>query len=186
MGQEQRVAIARAIVTDPRIIVADEPTGDLDRTSASEILSLLRQINQELGRTLIMVTHDPKTTEYTQETLHLEKGRLLESECKDSRTQAGTSLKGRFERDSDAWNRFLATGNQVHYRRRVRSALTITGVATAMFLFYSVDAMHRASRKLRSKQQRTRNWSFTGRIVTARFPACCPRTMVKGLRPSPV
>jgi putative ABC transport system ATP-binding protein len=87
-GQEQRVAIARAIVTDPKIIVADEPTGDLDRASASEILSLLRQINQELGRTLIMVTHDPKTTEYTQQTLHLEKGRLLESESKDSRPQA--------------------------------------------------------------------------------------------------
>jgi len=79
-GQEQRVAIARAIVTDPRIIVADEPTGDLDRSSAAEILSLLRQINRELGRTLIMVTHDPKTTAYAQKTLHLDKGKLLELE----------------------------------------------------------------------------------------------------------
>jgi putative ABC transport system ATP-binding protein len=78
-GQEQRVAIARAIVTDPRIIVADEPTGDLDRTSAAEILELLRQINEELGRTIIMVTHDPKTTEYTEKTLHLDKGKLLEA-----------------------------------------------------------------------------------------------------------
>lgn len=77
-GQEQRVAIARAIVTNPRIIVADEPTGDLDRTSAKEIMTLLRQINQELGRTLIMVTHDPRTTEYAERTLHLDKGKLLE------------------------------------------------------------------------------------------------------------
>jgi putative ABC transport system ATP-binding protein len=79
-GQEQRVAIARAIVTDPKIIVADEPTGDLDRISAAEILSLLRQINVELGRTLIMVTHDPKTTQYAGRTLHLDKGKLLERE----------------------------------------------------------------------------------------------------------
>jgi len=77
-GQEQRVAIARAIVSDPKIIVADEPTGDLDRVSAAEILSLLRMINRELGRSVVMVTHDPKTTEYAQRTLHLDKGKLLE------------------------------------------------------------------------------------------------------------
>lgn len=82
-GQEQRVAIARAIVTDPKIIVADEPTGDLDRSSAAEILSLLRQINEELGRTLLMVTHDPKTTRYAGRTLHLDKGKLLEQETVD-------------------------------------------------------------------------------------------------------
>jgi putative ABC transport system ATP-binding protein len=75
-GQEQRVAIARAIVTDPTIIVADEPTGDLDRNAAAEIMSLLQQINLELGRTLIMVTHDPKTTEYAGRTLYLNKGKL--------------------------------------------------------------------------------------------------------------
>jgi putative ABC transport system ATP-binding protein len=79
-GQEQRVAIARAIVADPKIIVADEPTGDLDRVAAQEILELLQQINRELQRTIIMVTHDPKTTEYTRKTLHLDKGRLLESQ----------------------------------------------------------------------------------------------------------
>ncbi len=77
-GQEQRVAIARAIVSDPKIIVADEPTGDLDRAAAGEIMALLQQINRDLGRTLIMVTHDPKTTEYAQRTLHLDKGKLLE------------------------------------------------------------------------------------------------------------
>jgi putative ABC transport system ATP-binding protein len=77
-GQEQRVAIARAIVTNPKIIVADEPTGDLDRVAAAEVLDLLKQINVELGRTLIMVTHDPKTAQYAQTTLHLDKGQLLE------------------------------------------------------------------------------------------------------------
>lgn len=78
-GQEQRVAIARAIVADPKIIVADEPTGDLDKDSAAEIMQLLQEINQELNRTLIMVTHDIHTTEYAQKTLHLEKGKLLEA-----------------------------------------------------------------------------------------------------------
>ncbi|MEO0631907.1 MAG: ABC transporter ATP-binding protein, partial [Planctomycetota bacterium] len=77
-GQEQRVAIARAIVTDPGIIVADEPTGDLDKPSAEAVMSLLRQLNEDLGKTIIMVTHDPKTTEYASRTLHLDKGRLVQ------------------------------------------------------------------------------------------------------------
>jgi putative ABC transport system ATP-binding protein len=77
-GQEQRVAIARAIVTDPRIIVADEPTGDLDASSAAAIMSLLKRLHDELGKTLIMVTHDPKTAGYAEQILHLEKGRLAE------------------------------------------------------------------------------------------------------------
>ncbi|MFH0823253.1 MAG: ABC transporter ATP-binding protein [Pseudomonadota bacterium] len=77
-GQEQRVAIARAIVADPKIIVADEPTGDLDRTSAAEIMVLLQQINRELGCTLIVVSHDPRTSDYAERTLHLEKGKLAE------------------------------------------------------------------------------------------------------------
>jgi putative ABC transport system ATP-binding protein len=79
-GQEQRAAIARAIVADPKIVVADEPTGDLDRKSAAEILALLQQINVELGRTVIMVTHDPKTTVHARRILHLDKGKLLELE----------------------------------------------------------------------------------------------------------
>jgi len=77
-GQEQRVAIARAIITDPAIIVADEPTGDLDKPSAGAVMSLLQELNRELGKTIIMVTHDPKTTEYAKRTLHLDKGRLAE------------------------------------------------------------------------------------------------------------
>jgi putative ABC transport system ATP-binding protein len=79
-GQEQRVAIARAIVTDPRILVADEPTGDLDKQAALAIMELLKQLNSELNKTMIMVTHDPKTAEYADVTLHLEKGQLIESE----------------------------------------------------------------------------------------------------------
>jgi putative ABC transport system ATP-binding protein len=78
-GQEQRVAIARAIVTDSKIIVADEPTGDLDRESAAVIMELLTRLSEELGKTLIMVTHDPGCAKYASRTLHLEKGRLVES-----------------------------------------------------------------------------------------------------------
>ena len=77
-GQEQRVAIARAIVGDPTLIVADEPTGDLDATSAAVVMDLLRRLNEELGKTLIMVTHDPKSAAQARQTLHLEKGRLVE------------------------------------------------------------------------------------------------------------
>ncbi len=78
-GQEQRVAIARAIVTNPGIIVADEPTGDLDKTAAAAVMALLGELNLELGKTIILVTHDPKTAEHATRTLHLEKGRLVES-----------------------------------------------------------------------------------------------------------
>jgi putative ABC transport system ATP-binding protein len=78
-GQEQRVAIARAIVTDPRILVADEPTGDLDAAAARSIMNLLTRLNRELGKTMIMVTHDVHTAERAGRVLHLEKGRLLES-----------------------------------------------------------------------------------------------------------
>lgn len=77
-GQEQRVAIARAIVTDPAILVADEPTGDLDKPSAKSVMSLLQRFNEEAGMTIVMVTHDPQTTAYARRTLHLEKGRLVE------------------------------------------------------------------------------------------------------------
>lgn len=75
-GQEQRVAIARAIVTDPTLIVADEPTGDLDRLSAGEILDLLGQLNSEFKKTIVMVTHDPRAAERAHTQRHLEKGEL--------------------------------------------------------------------------------------------------------------
>jgi len=77
-GQQQRVAIARAIVSDPDLLVCDEPTGDLDRQSAEEVLGLLQMLNREHGKTIIMVTHDPKAAEYARHTLHLDKGELVE------------------------------------------------------------------------------------------------------------
>ena len=79
-GQQQRVAIARAIVTDPDFLICDEPTGDLDRQSAEDVLELLRQLNQQHGKTIIMVTHDPKAAEFATRTLHLDKGELLLAE----------------------------------------------------------------------------------------------------------
>jgi putative ABC transport system ATP-binding protein len=77
-GQQQRVAIARAIVSDPTLLVCDEPTGDLDRQSASEVLTLLQQLNRDHGKTVVMVTHDPKAAEYASHTLHLDKGTLVD------------------------------------------------------------------------------------------------------------
>ena len=77
-GQQQRVAIARAIVADPTLLVCDEPTGDLDRETADEILSLLEALNQEHGKTIIMVTHDPKAAERAAQVLRMDKGRLAQ------------------------------------------------------------------------------------------------------------
>ncbi len=75
-GQEQRVAIARAIVSDPSLLLCDEPTGDLDRETADEILKLLQLLNEEHGKTIVMVTHDPQAAEYAKRTLHVDKGKL--------------------------------------------------------------------------------------------------------------
>jgi len=79
-GQEQRVAIARAIVTDPTLLLADEPTGDLDAKSAGEVLTLLQRLNSEFKKTIVMVTHDPHAAERAKRILHLEKGTLVEEE----------------------------------------------------------------------------------------------------------
>ena len=76
-GQEQRVAIARAIVTDPELILADEPTGNLDAQSASDVLTLLSRLNREFGKTIVMVTHDPHAARFASKVRHLEKGELL-------------------------------------------------------------------------------------------------------------
>ncbi|MEA5667595.1 ABC transporter ATP-binding protein [Stenotrophomonas sp. ATCM1_4] len=78
-GQQQRVAIARAIVSDPTFLICDEPTGDLDRQSAEEVLGLLQLLNREHGKTIIMVTHDPKAAEYATHTVHLDKGELVDA-----------------------------------------------------------------------------------------------------------
>lgn len=77
-GQQQRVAIARAIVADPTLLVCDEPTGDLDRQNAEEIMNLLRALNRTQGKTIVMVTHDPKAAEYASRELQLDKGRLAD------------------------------------------------------------------------------------------------------------
>ena len=88
-GQEQRVAIARAIVSDPKILVADEPTGDLDAKSGDEILELLRRLNEEFGKTIVMVTHDPKAAARAHRMVHLDKGVLHA----DQLTEAGAGRK---------------------------------------------------------------------------------------------
>ena len=80
-GQQQRVAIARAIVSDPMLLVCDEPTGDLDRHSAEDVLTLLQRLNRQYCKTMVMVTHDPKAAEYARHTLHLDKGTLVEQQA---------------------------------------------------------------------------------------------------------
>lgn len=84
-GQEQRVAIARSIVADPQLLVADEPTGDLDKSSATQILSLLKELSKDHRKTILMVTHDVHAAEVADHTLHLDKGRLIESETAQAR-----------------------------------------------------------------------------------------------------
>lgn len=90
-GQEQRVAIARAIVTDPYLIVADEPTGDLDRQSAGEILDLMEQLNREFRKTIVMVTHDPLAAQRAGRLLHLDKGRLVDDVVQGSPSSVGVA-----------------------------------------------------------------------------------------------
>jgi putative ABC transport system ATP-binding protein len=81
-GQEQRVAIARAIVSDPALILADEPTGNLDAASAQEVLTILAKLNSDFGKTIIMVTHDPHAARFASHAYHLEKGQLTDSEAR--------------------------------------------------------------------------------------------------------
>ena len=83
-GQEQRVGIARAIVTDPTLLLCDEPTGDLDRKSGDEVLNLLQTLNRDYGKTIVMVTHDPRAAECARRTLHLEKGLLVAEQEKEA------------------------------------------------------------------------------------------------------
>ena len=90
-GQEQRVAIARAIVTDPDVILADEPTGDLDAKTSEEILALLNLLNAEFNKTILMVTHDPRAASHGQRVVHLEKGVLEREERNAARTMVGAA-----------------------------------------------------------------------------------------------
>jgi putative ABC transport system ATP-binding protein len=89
-GQEQRVAIARALVSDPKLILADEPTGDLDRASAGQVLDLLAKLNSDLKKTILMVTHDPHAAERASTIVHLDKGQLGRVENRDQRVTAAT------------------------------------------------------------------------------------------------
>jgi putative ABC transport system ATP-binding protein len=93
-GQEQRVAIARAIVGDPSVLVADEPTGDLDRTSAGEVLTLLDRLNTEFKKTIVMVTHDPHAAERAHRLVHLDKGQLYEDQAGGSGANAAAGSAG--------------------------------------------------------------------------------------------
>ena len=79
-GQQQRVAIARAIISDPKLLLCDEPTGDLDRKTADEILEMLQLLNREFGKTIVMVTHDPSAAKFAKRTLHLDKGEFVEED----------------------------------------------------------------------------------------------------------
>lgn len=83
-GQQQRVAIARALIADPKLLICDEPTGDLDRHTAEEILSLLQVLNKQYGKSIIMVTHDPKAAGYASRQLHVDKGQLAENEARSA------------------------------------------------------------------------------------------------------
>jgi putative ABC transport system ATP-binding protein len=91
-GQEQRAAIARALVTDPKLILADEPTGDLDRASADQVLDLVSKLNVELKKTILMVTHDPHAAERARTIVHLDKGQLGSIENKSSSARAGVQV----------------------------------------------------------------------------------------------
>jgi putative ABC transport system ATP-binding protein len=93
-GQEQRVAIARAIVTDPVLLVADEPTGDLDAKSAEEILDLLNRLNGEFGKTIVMVTHDPKAASRAHRVVHLEKGELSVAQMPRQQVESFVAARG--------------------------------------------------------------------------------------------
>ena len=121
-GQEQRVAIARAIVTDPTLLLADEPTGDLDAKSAAEVLTLLQRLNQEYKKTIVMVTHDPHAAERATHVLHLEKGTLV-------RTRQKVEMK------------FFSLVLKSARRNLRRTTLTVISVAIAVFLFASLRAV---------------------------------------------
>lgn len=121
-GQEQRVAIARALVADPPLLVADEPTGDLDKASASHILGLLQTLSRQHGKTIVMVTHDPRAAEAAHRTLHLEK-----------RAAPHNAMNG-------LTNLIHLAAKQL-IRHRLRTLFTVLGVASGMFLFTAVETL---------------------------------------------
>ena len=123
-GQQQRVAIARAIVSDPNLLLCDEPTGDLDRTTADEILSILQLLNRDLGKTIVMVTHDPAAAHYARRTLHLDKGQLRR-----------TGARG--------VNDFGLVRKNL-FRRKLRAILMIVSILIAFVIFGVLAGFYRA------------------------------------------
>jgi len=123
-GQQQRVAIARAFVSDPNLLLCDEPTGDLDRHSADEILSILQLLNKDLGKTIVMVTHDPAAARYAKRILHLDKGQFVEREF------------GRVN-DFDLVRKNL-------FRRKLRAILMIVSILVAFMIFGVLAGFYRA------------------------------------------
>ena len=128
-GQEQRVGIARAIVTDPTLLLCDEPTGDLDRKAGDEILDLLQALNRDHGKTIVMVTHDPRAAERARRTLHLEKGVLVDAEpvAAGDRTPRGAIGEDDMKFLPLIWKNI--------WRRKFRTTFTLLSIFIAFLLF---------------------------------------------------
>ena len=170
-GQQQRVAIARAIITDPTILVADEPTGDLDRVSADDILGLMDQLNSELGKTIIMVTHDARAAEAAHHLMHLEKGVFADIGNRAS---------------IDAMPSSLALRNA--FRHELRTALTMLGLVIAVLAFgllqTVVDAWYagrKAPRPLGLSRATPSRWCFRCRSLTRTRSATCPASTASAM-----
>ena len=142
-GQQQRVAIARAIVSDPTLLICDEPTGDLDRASAEEILGLLQTLNREHGKTIVMVTHDPKAAEYATHTLHLDKGSLVEQHehAADPSPSSGASRHLLLREEAGGSMKYLHLIWAALFRSKTRTSLTLLSVIAAFLLFGMLDSV---------------------------------------------
>ena len=145
-GQQQRVSIARAIVSDPTLLVCDEPTGDLDRQSAEEVLGLLRALNRDHGKTILMVTHDPKAAEYANHTLHLDKGTLVEQGTPGRQPARGADGRPAMKYLHLVWASL--------FRRKTRTFLTLVSIIAAFLLFGLLDAVRDLVRPGRAERQR--------------------------------
>ena len=154
-GQEQRVAIARAIVSDPTLLVCDEPTGDLDRATAAEILLLLQMLNREHGKTVVMVTHDPKAAEYASRQLHLDKGTLVDGIAPSMTTDM----------------KYLPLLWAGLFRRKTRTLLTLLSVVVAFLLFGLLDAVTRV--RVRRRQRRRQAPAHDRALLDHRAVAAC-------------